>query len=117
VVRAMLLSLLGPIVVSLLGPIYFGHTNSPYWLTIAWALGCTLWWAQPSFGAALWDTDWLQPLRYKSTVVAAVVVIFALLFVLGDSLAYFLTARLQTEVLTLGQPPSAAAAEAHRESR
>ncbi len=101
-VRAILFSLLGPVAVSSLARRY---TNSPYWTTLIWALACTLWWAHPSFKAALRDTDWLQPVWYKSTVVAAVLAIFAFAFVLADSLAYFLAARHQTGVLALSAPP------------
>lgn len=82
--------LLGPIVLSSLGPIYFAYTHFQYSTAVVWALGCALWWAQPSFEAALTDTNWLQPVWYKSTLVVAVVAIFAFAFVLGDSLAYFL---------------------------
>jgi len=114
VLRAILLSLLGPVAVSSVVPIYFGHTNFPYWTALIWALACTLWWAQPSFKAALRDTDWLQPAWYKSTVVAAVLAIFAFAFVLGDSLAYFLAARHPTGVLALSSPATAAAVEADR---
>lgn len=92
-IRIVGVNLLGPIVISSFAPIYFGYANFPYWTTAIWALACTLWWAQPSFKAALTDTDWLQPVWYKYSLVAIVVAIFALAFVVGDSLAYFLAAR------------------------
>jgi len=120
VVRVIFFSLLGPIVLSSLGPIFFGLNNAPYSTTIVWALACTLWWGLQPLKAALTDADWLQPGWYKSTVVAAVVTIFAFAFVLGDSLAYLLATRYQTEVLAfrllpLKPTPSAAAVEADRE--
>ena len=41
--RAIPFRLLGPVAVSSVVPIYFGHTNFPYWTALIWALACTLW--------------------------------------------------------------------------
>ncbi len=91
VVRAVFFSLLGPVVLSSLVPIYLAFNNAPYLTAVVWALACTLWWARRPFEAALNDTNWLQPSWYKSTLVAAVLAIFGFAFGLGDSLAYLLT--------------------------
>jgi hypothetical protein len=109
-VRAIFFSLLGPLVLSALGPVYFGLTNAPYSMTLIWAMGCTLWWALQPIKAALTDGNWLQSHWYKSVAVGSVVAIFAFAFVLGDSLAYQLAGRYQTEILTLIWPPGAATA-------
>jgi hypothetical protein len=94
VVRVIFFSLLGPIALSLSGPIYFAYTHAQYSTAVVWALACALWWAQPSFEAALTDTNWLRPVWYKSTLIVAVVAILAFAFVSGDSLAYFLARSL-----------------------
>jgi hypothetical protein len=62
-----------------------------------------------SFKAALVDTNWLQPLWYKSTVAAALVAIFAFAFVAADSLTYLLTRSISNEGF-VGQPVASSAA-------
>ena len=89
-VRLISFSLFGPVVLSAIGPIYFGYTHAPFSRAIIWALLCMLWWAWPSLKSALTDAEWLQPLWYKTIAVAAVIAIFAAAFVGGDSLAYLL---------------------------
>jgi hypothetical protein len=47
-VRVIVLSLVGPVILSALGPFYYGYTDAPYWRVIVWALACTVgsffWW-------------------------------------------------------------------------
>jgi hypothetical protein len=109
--------LLGIIVLSSLGPVYFGFTNAPYWMTVVWALACALWWARPTLQSALTDRNWLQPLHYKCTVVATTVAIFVFIFVLPDSAVYLLTTRYQTAAITFSLPPSTFVVATARESR
>jgi hypothetical protein len=48
-----------PVILSALGPFYYGHTHSPYWRVIVWALACTvstLWFMRASFKHT-WNTD------------------------------------------------------------
>ena len=89
-VQAIFLTLLEPVVLSSLAPIYLGYTNASYSIAIIWALVCTLWWAQPSLKGALRDANWLQPRWYKVTLIAGMVAIVAFAFIMGDSLTYLL---------------------------
>jgi hypothetical protein len=42
VFRVAILSMLPPVVLSALGPIYYGYTRSPYWRVLVWASVCTI---------------------------------------------------------------------------
>ena len=106
--RANLFRLLSPVVFSCLGPVYFAYANVRYSIAIVWALACTLCWVLASFKAALVDTNWLQPLWYKSTLVAALVAIFAFAFVAADSLTYLLARSIANESFG-GQPIASSA--------
>jgi hypothetical protein len=80
-----------PVILSALGPFYYGYTNSPYWRVIVWALACTvgfLWLARASFKHT-WDTE-PRSVIGKLWVVAMIVIVSAVCFVVGDSAAYLL---------------------------
>jgi hypothetical protein len=40
--RVVFLSMIGPIILSAVGPIYYGYTHGPYWRVIVWALAVTV---------------------------------------------------------------------------
>jgi hypothetical protein len=47
-IRVVFLGLLGPVVLSSIGPAYYGYSHAPYWRILVWALTCTVgffWWA------------------------------------------------------------------------
>jgi hypothetical protein len=88
--RAITLSLVGPIVLSSLGPIYYGHERAPYSKVIIWALACTAifsWWARASFKPVFNDGD---ALWFKSALAGAIMAVIAIGFIAGNSFAYLL---------------------------
>jgi hypothetical protein len=92
IVRLAFLSMVGPVALSAIGPIYYGYTDSPYWRIIVWALACTvpfLWWARPAFMNALSTHD----LRLPGLILAIVVAVVTA-FIIGDTLIYLLARSL-----------------------
>jgi hypothetical protein len=92
--RVVFLSMAGPVLVSALGPFYYGYTRAPYWRVIVWALACTvpfLWWARPSFKYAL---SIAPPSIGRALLVVVIVAMIAVAFVAGDSLVYLLARTL-----------------------
>jgi hypothetical protein len=88
--RVIALRLVGPIVLSSLGPIYYGHERAPYSKVIIWALACTAifsWWARASFVSAFnsRDAHW-----FRSALAGAIMAVVAVGFIAGNSLAYLL---------------------------
>ena len=90
------LALIGPIALSLWGPIYFGLRHTPYLAVIIWTASCTvylLWWSRDSFrhmfnqqpGASIW---------YNFSLVAAIIVTVFGAFLGAQSLVYFLVGRI-----------------------
>jgi hypothetical protein len=111
-VRVIFFSLLGPVALSSFVPMYFGYVEAPYSTAIIWALVCTLWWVRPSLGSAETDANWLQPLWYKSTAIAAMVAVVALAFVSGDSIAYILTRSISSGGVVVQTAASSATCDA-----
>lgn len=90
-VRVIVLSMAPPVILSALGPIYYGYTHAAYWRVIIWALAATvlyLWWARPSFKHAMSTAS--PSIIGRSLNVVATVIVVAVAFVAGDSLIYFL---------------------------
>jgi hypothetical protein len=93
--RVVFLGMIGPIILSAVGPIYYGYTHEPYLRVIVWALAVTvafLWWARPSFKYALSTGPTSVVVRALNIV--AIVLVAAIGFVIGDSLLYFLVRAL-----------------------
>jgi hypothetical protein len=42
VVLVVLLSMALPVALSVVGPIYYGYMNGPYWRVLIWAAACTI---------------------------------------------------------------------------
>ena len=56
-VRVIFLSMAAPVILSAVGPLYYGYTHGPYWRIIIWALACTV------------GFSWLKRLSFKSALV------------------------------------------------
>ncbi len=94
-VRVIFLSLALPVILSAIGPAYYGFTGGPYWRAIVWALACVvpfLWWSRSSFAHA-WRTA-PPSIVGRSLLVIAIVVIAAIAFAAGDLLVYVLARSL-----------------------
>jgi hypothetical protein len=93
--RVIFFSMAAPVILSAIGPAYYGFTGGPYWRAVVWALACTvpfMWSARPSFKHA-WITA--PPLFIgRVLLMLAIVVIIAVAFVAGDSLVYVLARSL-----------------------
>jgi hypothetical protein len=86
--RVVFLSMIGPIILSAVGPIYYGYTHGPYWRVIVWAVAVTvlfLWWARSSFKNAL---------STAQTSVNAALNIVAIVLVVANRFAYWRLAAL-----------------------
>jgi hypothetical protein len=84
-----LLGLLVPIVLSVVGPIYYGYNNGPYWRVIVWALACTLgflWLARSSLRETLLAAP--PSIIGRSLPVVAIIAMIAVAVIVGDSLVY-----------------------------
>jgi hypothetical protein len=89
--RVYILSMAGPIVLSGLGPFYYGYTNSPYWRVTVWALACTvpyLWWARSNLKSALSSAP--PSIIGKSFVIVTIAIMVAVAFLAGDTLVYLI---------------------------
>ncbi len=94
-VRVVVLCMAGPVILSTLGPFYYGYTNGPYWRVIVWALACTIpffWWTRSDFKSALSTAQHSIIERIANSV--AIVIAVAAAFVAGDSLVYLLARSL-----------------------
>ena len=94
IARAIFLSMAGPVILSAVGPLYYGYTHGPYWRIIVWALTCTVgfsWLVRSSFKNALSTAP--PSIIGRSLLVIAIVAVALIAFVIGDSLLY-LFARL-----------------------
>jgi hypothetical protein len=79
------------VILSLIGPIYYGFTNGPYWRVILWASVCIViccWQARQSFRHA-WQTAPLSTIG-RLLLMAAIVAVIVIAFVAGDSLVFLL---------------------------
>jgi hypothetical protein len=76
VLRVVFLSMIGPIILSAVGPIYYGYTNGPYWRVIV----CRGHRPPSVIGRAL--------------LIVAIVIVIAGVLVIGDTLLYFLARAL-----------------------
>jgi hypothetical protein len=89
-VRVIFAGMVGPVILSGAGPLYYGYVNGPYFPIIVWALACTigfLWTARSSFKMALSAS----PSIIKRTLAAVTIVsIVAVAFVVGDTVFYSL---------------------------
>lgn len=88
--REIILRLVGPIVLSSLGPIYYGYEGGPYFNVIIWALACTAifsCWASETFRSAFYvgDAYW-----FRSALAGTTMAVVAVAFIAGNSLAYLL---------------------------
>ena len=92
--RAIVLGLVSPIILSSLGPVYFGYERAPYSNVIVWALACAAifsWWARASFTLAFNTGD---ALWFKSTLAGLIMAVVAASFFAENSLAYLLIASI-----------------------
>lgn len=89
VARVYVLAMLGPVILSALGPIYYGYTRGPYWRIIVWALACTvgsLWLYRSSLKSALATAP---PSVIGQTFHFLIILVgMAIAFVVGDTLFY-----------------------------
>lgn len=95
VARVVFLSMAGPVILSALGPFYYGYTHGPYWRVIVWALTCTvgcLWLYRSSFKHALSTAP--PSITRRFLLVLAIVVVIAIAFLAGDSLVYLFAGAL-----------------------
>jgi hypothetical protein len=79
----------GPIILSGLGPFYYGYTNGPYWRVIVWALACTvpfLWWARSNLKSALSTAS--PSITGKLLAIMTIAIIVAAAFLAGNTLVY-----------------------------
>jgi hypothetical protein len=83
-----------PLVVSLIGPVYFGYSHAPYWRVLAWALAsttCFFWWGGTSaFKTAFTGEAATLPFWIKLMNVVLIITWATLGIVAGHSLAYVL---------------------------
>jgi uncharacterized membrane protein len=85
------LSMAIPVILSALGPFYYGYTHSPYWRVIVWALACTvstLWFMRSSF-KHMWNTE-PGSVNGKLFSVTMIVIIVAVCLLVGNSAVYLL---------------------------
>lgn len=93
--RAIFLSLVGPVGLSLIWAAYFGYKHSRYLFVVIGALICTgyfLWTARSSFRHAFGNHG-ARPRWHLPTQVLAIVAITFAAFLIADSLIYWLVAR------------------------
>jgi hypothetical protein len=93
--RVIFLGMAGPVILSALGPFYYGYTNGPYLRVTVWALACTValsWWSRSSFEKALATAP--PSVIGRSLLVAVIVASVAVAFIAGDSLVYLLARSL-----------------------
>jgi hypothetical protein len=98
IARAIFLSMAGPVILSAVGPLYYGYTHGPYWRIIVWALTCTVgfsWLVRSSFKNALSTAP--PSIIGRSFLVVAIVTMVAIAFVAGDSLVYLLARSLHPQ--------------------
>jgi hypothetical protein len=94
-VRVIFLSMAAPVILSGVGPLYYGYTHGPYWRIIVWALACTVgfsWLERLSFKSALSAAP--PSIIGRSLLVVAIVAVVAIAFVAGDSVLYLLARSL-----------------------
>jgi len=94
-VRVIFLSMAGPVILSAVGPLYYGYTHGPYWRIIVWALACTVgfsWLERVSFKSALSTAP--PSVIGRSLVVVTIVAVVAIAFVVGDTVLYLLARAL-----------------------
>ena len=87
--RAIFLSMAGPVILSAVGPLYYGYTHGPYWRIVVWALACTVgfsWLERSSFKSALSTAP--PSIIGRSLLVVAIVTVVTIAFLVGDSLLY-----------------------------
>jgi hypothetical protein len=89
--RVILLSMALPVVLSLLGPIYYGYMGEHYWRVLVWAGACTilgLWFYRTSFAAAFNGASYSSAVKILNVV--AIIAFMAFCFVAGDSAVYLI---------------------------
>jgi hypothetical protein len=85
------LGMTAPLILSALGPFYYGYTHAPYRRVIVWALASIvpfLWFARASLKHALSTAP--PSIIGRSLLLAAIVFIAAVAFLAGHSLVYLL---------------------------
>lgn len=95
VVRVVFLSMAGPVILSALGPFYYGYTRGPYWRILVWAAACTvgcLWLYRSSLKHALSTAP--PSVIGRFLLVLAIVVVIAVAFIAGDTLVYLIARSL-----------------------
>jgi hypothetical protein len=88
-IRVVFLSMLVPVVIGLVGPVYFGYTNGPYWTVVVWAVASApglLWLGRSPLKNNFRDDGWLV----SAISLFLIAVTVAAVFLAGDSIAYFL---------------------------
>jgi len=96
--RAVSLGLGLPVALSLVGPIYYGHTHGPYWRVVVWASACTVifcWQERSSFRHALSTAP--PSVIGRLLLVLAIVVMAAAGFLAGDTLVYLIARALHVD--------------------
>ena len=87
--RVLVLSMAGPVIVSALGPIYYGYARDPYWRVIVWALAWTvgsLWFYRSQIKTALAEVG--PSVIVRTFLVLLIVATIAVALVVGDTLIY-----------------------------
>ena len=100
VMHVYFLSMAAPIILSGLGPFYYGYTNSPYWRVIVWALACTipyLWWARSNLKSVLKTAP--PSLIGKSFVIVTIAAMVAAAFLVGNTLVYLVARAISSALL------------------
>lgn len=93
--RVVFASMAGPVILSALGPAYYGFTGGTYWRVVVWAIACVipfLWWSRQSFKVAL--NSGPSSIIGRSFAVVAIIFTVAVAFVASDSLVYLLAGLL-----------------------
>lgn len=89
-IRAVILSLVGPITASSLGPLYYGYERAPYSIVIIWALTCAAifsLWARALFAPAFNTGD---ALWFKSTLTGTIMAVVVVGFIAANSAVFLL---------------------------
>jgi hypothetical protein len=87
------------VALSLVGPIYYGYTHSPYWRIVVWASACTVifcWQERSSFRQALSTAP--PSIIGRFLLVLAIVVMVAVGFFVSDTLVYLFVRALHVDI-------------------
>lgn len=86
--RGMIARLYGPVLLSTVGPVYFGHFHRPYTQVIAWMLASTI--VMLRLSLRTFDSWFRERTHFSAAAsVATTIAVTALVFVVADNVAYF----------------------------